>query len=403
MQTRFSLLMTSLSCLALGSCKDVALGTDGVKSDGGIDGSVQAPPIGNDTALGTGGSEDGVGSTGGGGFGIGGLGAIGGGGIGGGASLGNGGSGGSSGIPTCGQTGIVANEANNYAFSGTLTLAPAKVAPNTDLTFDWSGLTADFMGRALDPKTDITSIQVWVWNLTPSQLQAKLNADTVTQTDPVFMPPLTFSPDGHTTTANLGNFTLNDAAAALDRILPFFDPSQYPISNHVYTVEAVAGTELGQGTLMIQSFQLDPASSNTMVKLTSNSSPFAYSVDLKSLTPSVVPVGQPTITLDWSKMTTTALGTPFTPGAINKAVVGHYVQSLTDLASNFPSLETMATELYQVDVPTGQSVDLSSLKSSTGKNFAGIDGTGTWLVALECGECHNLTPWYLSILKGCSN
>ena len=46
----------------------------------------------------------------------------------------------------CFGANVVANENNNYAFSSTITLPPVTVAPMSNLTFDWSGLTKDFLG-----------------------------------------------------------------------------------------------------------------------------------------------------------------------------------------------------------------------------------------------------------------
>ena len=43
-----------------------------------------------------------------------------------------------------------------------------------------------------------------------------------------------------------------------------------------------------------------------------------------------------------------------------------------------------------------------ALKDKNGASFAGIDGTGTWMVALVCGNCRNPAPLYMTILKPCS-
>ena len=52
--------------------------------------------------------------------------------------------------PATGPT-IVASEANDYAFSSTITLPPVTVKSMSNLTFDWSGVTHDFLGHTLQP------------------------------------------------------------------------------------------------------------------------------------------------------------------------------------------------------------------------------------------------------------
>jgi hypothetical protein len=47
-------------------------------------------------------------------------------------------------------------------------------------------------------------------------------------------------------------------------------------------------------------------------------------------------------------------------------------------------------------------VDFSSLKDKSGNKFSGIDGNGTWLLALQCGGCRNPAPLYLTIFKPCN-
>jgi len=47
-------------------------------------------------------------------------------------------------------------------------------------------------------------------------------------------------------------------------------------------------------------------------------------------------------------------------------------------------------------------VNLSTFTNESGQPFTGIDDTGTWVLALSCGDCRNPAPWYLTILEPCS-
>lgn len=326
-----------------------------------------------------------------------------------------GGGGGGGGAVTCSGTTITAAEANNYAFSSTLTFPPIMVQPKSNLAFDWGSVTVDFLGHPVDAKRDLLTISVLEWDLALSDLEAKLNADNLPQSDLTVI-PLTLSTDGSNTFANLFDFTNNGAPVASTTIVPYFDDANYPPSNHTYTVMAATATpqQVGQGTRMIQSFLLDPNSTNTNVKMTNDSTKLTYTADLHSLKATGVPAGQAAITLDWTAMDKklNALGHTFDATSITSAMIGHYTQTPAELEKKFLDLELIATELYRGNIDIGTTVDFSTMTmfvpsgagsdAGTTKPFPGIDNTGTWLVALQCGGCRNPAPWYLTILKPCS-
>jgi hypothetical protein len=158
---------------------------------------------------------------------------------------------------------------------------------------------------------------------------------------------------------------------------------------------------------MIQSFVLDPSSSNTTVTMTKDSIHLDFHADLTSLTPTGIPANQPNITFDWSKMTTNALGADFSgvsASRITRAFIGHYNESPSELSGEkFLDLELIGTALYRKNIDIGTSVNFSSFQDDQGNGFPGIDSTGTWLVGLQCGDCHNPAPWYITVLKPCSD
>jgi hypothetical protein len=302
---------------------------------------------------------------------------------------------------------VKAAKANNYQFSSTLTFPPINVKPNTELNFDWSGVSRDFLGHDVNPKTDLNMISLLSWNLPLKDLETNLNADTLRQAD-LTVVPLTLTTDGNTagvsagaTSAKLYTFTLNGGVVTPDQLAPYFDADNYPPITTTYTLMAATGTVVGQGVRMIQSFLLDKSSSNTDVKMTSDSTKLTYSANLHTLTPTGIKPGTGDITFDWTDMTETALGTNFDPTSITYALVGHYTQGIGDLENKFLDIQLIATELYEGTISIGTSIKLSDLKDKNGNPFAGIDNTGTWVVALQCGACHNPAPWYLSTLRIC--
>lgn len=322
----------------------------------------------------------------------------------GGGTGGGSGSGGSSGACT---SNITASEANDYRFSSTLSLAPVSVKPKAELMFEWGSMTHDFIKHSLNPKADVDQVLMFLWKLNQSDLQKKLNNDDLHGTDLVGGVPLTFTTDHSTTQANLFGFKIGSGEdVTQDVVLARLDPAMYPPDRYTYTLMAATGMDLGSGVRMIQAFKLDMSSSNTSVKLEDSSTGLQYTADLHSLQPTTIPAGQAAIKIEWGGLKKDALEIPgmdFYPPSITEVMLGHYTEMPAELEGDkFLDLDRIAKELYKAQIGSGTSVDFSTLKTDNGKSFSGIDGSGTWLVALRCGNCRNPAPRYLAILKPCS-
>jgi hypothetical protein len=302
---------------------------------------------------------------------------------------------------TCAGTNVKAADATNYSTWSQMTLPVIKVMPKTELSFDWGSVTKDFITHSLDAKKDLNLIMVLLFQLPLSDLEKKLNADSLTQNDLAVSPPLTVRTNGTDTSAKLFDFDLNGTSVTPEMVLKYFDASFYPPASYTFALAGATGTEVGQNIRMVQAFQLDSSSSNIDVKMTDSSIKLDWTANLHDLTPTGIPKGVPAITLDWGDMTETALGTPFDPTQITRALVAHYSSGSGQIETNFLNIELIATDLYETKVDSGTSVDFSSMMSAAGASFPGIDDTGTWLVALQCGACRNPSPWYISILKPC--
>lgn len=302
----------------------------------------------------------------------------------------------------CLGTSFRASENNNYSTWSKMTLPIIKVKPSSDLSFDWGSVTRDFITHDLDPRADLDMTMVLFFQLPLAELETKLNADSLTQNDLVISPPLTLRTNGSDTSAKLFDFDLNGVEVTPEQVMKYFDADFYSPANYTYALAGATGVEVGQGIRVIQAFQLDPTSSNTEVKITDASTKLDWTANLHDLTPTGIPKGEAAVTLDWGDMTKTGFGTAFDPTQITRAIVGHYAQGSGQLEQDFLDIELIATELYETTVESGTTVDFSMMtRKSDGRSFSGIDDTGTWLVALQCGVCRNPSPWYLSILKPC--
>jgi hypothetical protein len=331
-----------------------------------------------------------------------------------GATTSSSGSGGSSGACASGtggsgscSTSLVATECNDYRFSSTLSLSPVSIKPKAELTFEWGDMTHDFIKHHLDPKADLDQILMFLWKLNQSDLQRKLNNDELSGTDLVAGVPLTYMTDHSTTHASLFDFKIGSGEPITQEVaIQRLDPVMYPPDRYTYTLMAATGMNLGSGVRMIQAFKLDASSSNTSVKLDDNSTGLEYQADLHSLQPTTMPAGQAGVKIEWGGLKKDALeieGMEFDPTSITEVMLGHYTETPTELeGAKFLDLDMIAKELYKGKVESGTSVDFSTLKTDSGTSFSGIDSSGTWLVALRCGNCRNPAPRYLTILKPCS-
>lgn len=308
---------------------------------------------------------------------------------------------------TCTNGTIMANDMNDYDFTSSLMLHPVKVKPKSDLTVNWGGVTKDFLGGTVDPSKDLNAVFLLSVGMPADQVAKQLNEDTFASSELVIPgpPPSYLINNGETSKSLIRNFVTGAGYVMQSDLDTYLDASTYTPSNNTFAFAVQTGTTVGAGDSkirMLQSFELDPSSSNTTVTMTNMSTTLSYTANLHSLHPTGVPAGKADLSLDWSSLTTNALGTTLTNQNrinIDHAIVGHYTQSVSDLEKNFLNLQTIADKLYQADIESGTVLDFKTLMDSSGNSFPGVDSSGTWLVALECTfNCRNPAPWYLAIL-----
>lgn len=318
----------------------------------------------------------------------------------GGAAGGTGGGGRS--LASCGTT-VTAAPDNNYTFHSELTIDVTKVKPSTEIFFDWSALTTDFLDHAVD-LNGIGMVEIGLWNLTLDEFEQGLNDDTLGLSDLAII--ATILPAPGKTTGSILELTEMGEPIEPARIMTYLDIANYPPENHVYTVMVADGFNYGDGTRMIQGFQLDAASTNTQVKVMDASTHLEMTADLHSLKTPGLPVGNSGIVIDWTDMQgkPTAAGLPFDPQLITQLRVGKYAltPSEMELKETFLNLDAKAEVMYSTKVKAGTSIELAKATDPAGNPFPGIDDAHTWMVALNCAECKNPAPWYMSVLKPCT-
>jgi hypothetical protein len=350
----------------------------------------------DDNAGGTGGA----GATGGSGAGMPGAGGSVGGSAGAGAS-GSAGSGAGAPSNACNMGMITAAPEQNYQFSSTLTINLTSVKPSSDITFDWSGLTVDFLKKPVDFST-IGMVEIALWGMDISAFEKGLNDDTLM--NPIVIAWIPATPAKQT--GSIFELNVPDGPLPMETIMQYIDINNYPGDKNLYTAMVADGTMLGQGTRMLQGFKLDATSTNQSVKIDSNSTKVDFTAKIAGRPETYIPAGTVAgLGIDWTKMKMykTAAGGDFIPSSIDRVRIGRYTQSVTDLeGDNFLKLDEIADAMYEAHVNVGTKLTFDQLKNmKDGSTFPGIDATHTWLVALNCGSCQNPAPWYLSILKPC--
>lgn len=347
----------------------------------------------------------------------------------GGAGAGTGGSSGAAGGAQCGSSTVVAQTASNYTFASNITLKPLTIGPsNPEVTFNWAGLTTDFLGHTTSPTADVDSVNLIIFGLTLAEFEEHLNADDGSL-GTYNRGALQFITNNTATMTAIADFgvpgtpentyrTSVDVQKAID---DYLDPAKTDPASHIFVVMPAEGTEPGTGSRMVQAFTVDPMSTNAAITIGSSTAlaPGAdghtggtdgpamhvtYDVDLEALTPVAVPAATPGLTVDWSQMTTNGLGRPWQTRSLNRALIGRYRQSLTELENQFLNLETASEEIYSLEITTDDPVSLAGAVTETGQPFPGVDEDGVWVLALFCDPsyCGNPAPWYLTILEPCN-
>ncbi len=299
---------------------------------------------------------------------------------------------------------IVITDPTNYSLSDDFTMQVATLKDHTDLVFDWSRVTVDFFGKALTPATDINTVLISLWDLTPAGIEEALKVDNLPLGNNSGV--ITTFPDGTYTQQNLLNFNELGNPLPTDELWARFDTADpnfmYPQDQYTFLAMAQTGTDVGKNPRMISLFHIDPGATQTELDFTNDSTKLEYSVDLFKGAPVLVPASTPALTIDWSQMTTNAIGNPYIYSQITEVAVAHYAtKTLPELQKDFLNLEEIADGWWSGPVAAGSSISLGGLVDKGGAAFPGIDSNGVWMAALFCTNCNNPAPWSITILQPC--
>lgn len=295
-----------------------------------------------------------------------------------------------------------ARPGNNYRFWSEVDVALTSVAPHSNLSFDWSGLTVDFQGHSIDPLLDIDTMAVILWELTYEEVVRKLNADELGAGD-ADIPVVIYTENAVTSGSLYEDFVVpGGGPIELEELQARFDPTLFDPSVYTFTAMPIKGGNLTRGAQSVHAFRLDSTSTNTEVTITSQSAAIRFDANIAELQPVFVPLGQANIVADWSNMEENAMGRSFKPRSVDQILIGRYSLSVEELEKRFLDLELIADDLYRGEVAAGSELSLAAATNERGVAFSGIDGDANWILALICSRCANPAPWYLTQLLPCT-
>jgi hypothetical protein len=287
---------------------------------------------------------------------------------------------------------LVLTDANNYTYLPTLGMADVSVASGVEATIDWSQLTIDIRGRAVDPAAIEQVYLVEFVDYTKPELIDLIESNDLQQedTDEAFI----FDNATGVTSATLTQFEILDQGIDLEEEWVEDDSRVWLVSliNHPDGANDV-----------LQSKFITPLNDelNTSLSFTDDCTTLDVDVNMDDPVPAVVPdVRGNTWSLDWSAVTVDVNGRVWEPFLGDTLQIGHFdVASVADVEEVFLRLDSEADEFYTLDVfgKTGEP-DLSAATDSSGAAFPGFTREGIWLVAIACKTCLSPAPLYLAVV-----
>lgn len=273
------------------------------------------------------------------------------------------------------------SDANNFSYTGDVTIPAYATAPEADLQICWDQVTDDIQCHGLDPVADVNMLTMLRFDhFSEAEVEAGLSNDSLLQSDQSGY--VNAYPSNQTCTM-LSDFSFSGT--------PVPTPEQYNLGT-TYLLTVATGTEVGKGTRVLAFLTPTEGEENTAVHLESGCGVLDFQGDIESLEAVTLPADGPWI-VDWSALTTTGLGNLLSISNIDGLMLGHYTESRAELQEKLLDLELLSDEIYSTDISGTTGYDLAALPG-----FSGLTSDGTWILALTCSSCTNPAPLFLTVL-----
>jgi len=285
---------------------------------------------------------------------------------------------------------LVFTDANNYGFESDLQISAVEVMPESELTIDWSGVTTDIRGRAVDP-TAVEQLLLVELERTQSEVLADIDANDLQQSDAVNQ-YLYFN--GGVDTIQVTDMEI--LGNPMDVGLLEVDPDSTWLLSLTNITDA-------RFDFLVNTFVVPTAgSTNTTVEMTDSSATLTFDADLQSATKLKAEAGATGCSLDWDAATTDVFGRELDLGLVTRLIIGKVgTEDLSQVEADFLQLYELSDELYTLDVNGLTYAELDgAVEQTSGETFGGFTSDGTWIVGIECTrqECTNPAPLLLAVV-----
>ena len=283
-------------------------------------------------------------------------------------------------------TQCVLTDESNYSFSSSMSIASVALQSGSDATLDWSALTTDIQGHAVQP-SDVDKLTLLVMKeATQADVIEGLSTDSLQQSDITLYMLCEPAEIGTESSCNLSDFGI---------LSSMLEVENYFIEGTGTWMIALQNENVQGALSMIFLEPSDDATGHT-ASFDDSTASLDVSVDLQSLTPLRAAAG-PDITVDWSGLSTDGLGNSLSIHTLDTLYLARYTQDVESLEGIPFDLWTEAETLWEASIVGQTQYLLADLEGDA--VFEGIESGWTWLLALGCSTCTNPTPRYVTLIE----
>jgi hypothetical protein len=280
---------------------------------------------------------------------------------------------------------LVFAEENLYSFSaGFETEQILEIEAQQEVTVDWSAMTTDLRGRPLDPST-VEQVALLNVKAPPEEVFRMIAENDIGSDD--LQDQTLFVNDG-LTSANLSEFEITDLRFDLALLEERADRTWLvSLMNVSDGRNDILGTAVFQPKAEVDGHEVvffDGISRLTDVQ-----------VDIATKAPLTTKEGLGSYSLDWSGLAVDTFGHAIVAEQADELFIGHYSGDVASVEADFLQIDTIADELYRLDVYGTTGALLGEAVDARGGSFGGFTRDGTWLVGIVCTGCATPAPLIL--------